>query len=208
MIRRCGEPAIGTTSQNQRHGMIFRSLIRNDVGSLDARRSGMVIVKFPSGQRPIASNATLDFDNARGSEIRPSEFFLASPNYLHWTSGRARQTRGFDGSVAGVLSAIRGTCVRHDHAHAALRQMENVREFIAVGEWSLRAGPDREFPIGPLSHCSARLQRSMRDVRDVVRCVKAMRRACQALFDGTFLLPETIFRLRGSVLLKKRKDLL
>src|SRR5713101_2390507 len=86
--------------------------------------------------------------------------------------------------------------------------MKNIREFIAVGERPLRSGPHREFPIGPLRYGRTRLERSMRDVRDVVTRVKPMRRACQTFFDGSLLLPKSILGFRRSILLEIRKDLL
>src|SRR5260370_23651324 len=86
--------------------------------------------------------------------------------------------------------------------------MESSREFIAVGEGPLRARPHREFSTGPLGNRRSGLKRSMRDISNVVGSVEPVRRACEPVFDGTFLLPETIFRLQSSVLLEIRKNLL
>src|SRR6266849_7332646 len=152
----------------------------------------MVVVKFPSCQRAVAGNAALDFDDTSGTEIRPGEFFLAGPHHFDGAASSARQTSGLDSGVTGVLPAIRGTRIRHNYAHAALRQMENRRKLVAVGEGPLRTGPDREFPIGPLSHRRARLERSMRDVRDVVSGVEPMRRARQPLFHGASLVSKAV----------------
>src|SRR5712692_8688287 len=148
--------------------MIFRSLIRNDVGSLDPRGTGVEVVKFPGRQRAVAGDATLDFDDACRPEIRPGEFFLAGPNDFHWTTRGARQPSSLDRRVASVFPSIRGSRVRHNHAHVTFRQMKNSRKLIAVGERALRPSPHREFSIGPLSYSRARLQRSVRDVRNGV----------------------------------------
>src|SRR5258708_462546 len=137
----------------------------------------MVVVKFPSCQRAVAGNAALDFDDTSGTEIRPSEFFFAGPHHFDGATGSARQTCGLDSGIAGVLSSIRRSRIRHNYAHAALRQMENRRKFIAVGKWPLRASPHGEFSISPLRHGRARLERSMSDVRNVISGVEPMRRS-------------------------------
>ena len=49
--------------------------------------------------------------------------------------------------------------------------MECRSKLVAIGEWTLRAGPDGEFAIGPLRHGRARFERSMRDIRNGVRSV-------------------------------------
>src|SRR5438093_10458655 len=85
----------------------------------------MVVVKFPRHQDAVAGDAALDFADTCGPEIRPGEFFLAGPHHFDGATGSARQTRGFDSGIAGVLPTVCRTRVRHNHAHAALRQMEN-----------------------------------------------------------------------------------
>src|SRR6266849_11050711 len=162
----------------------------------------MVVVEFPRGQRSITGDAAFDFDDARGPEVCPGKLFLAGPYHLHGTPGSARESSGFDGGVTRMLPSVRRARIRHNHAHAALGQMENSREFIAVGEWPLGAGPYGEFSIGPLSHGRAGFQRRMRDVRHGVSRVEPVRSAYEPLFHRTFLLRETILRLRSSVLLE------
>src|SRR5712691_1541881 len=124
VIRRRSKPAIGTAPQDQRHGMVFRSLIRNVVGSLDSGRTRMVVVEFPGSQRAVTGDAAFDFDDTGGTEIRPGEFFLSSPYHFHGTPGGTGQPSSFDGSVAGVLASIGRASVRYNHAHAALGKME------------------------------------------------------------------------------------
>src|SRR5258708_19735616 len=121
----------------------------------------MVVVKFPSCQRAVAGDAALDFDDTSGTEIRPGEFFLARPHHLDGAASSTCQTSGLDRSVTGVLPAVRRAGVRHNHAHAALRQMENRRKLIAVGEWPLRAGPHAEFSTTPPPHARPRLHPSI-----------------------------------------------
>src|SRR6266849_7610382 len=142
----------------------------------------MVVVKFPRRQLTFVGDAALDFDDASGTEIRPSEFFLAGPYHFDGTTGSARQTSRLDSGIAGVLPAVRRARIGHNHAHAALRQMENSSELVAVGERALRPSPHRELSIGPLSYSRPRLERSMRDKRNSISGVEPMRGARQALF--------------------------
>src|SRR5258708_40079305 len=86
--------------------------------------------------------------------------------------------------------------------------MENRRKLIAVSEWPLRAGPHGEFSISPLRQGRARLERSMRNVRNVISGVEPMRRACQLFFHGTFLLAEPVLDFGGPVLLQVGKKFL
>src|SRR5437667_2717142 len=164
----------------------------------------MVVVKFPSCQRAVAGNAALDFDDASGAEIRPGEFFLAGPDHFDGAASSPRQTSGLDRGIAGVLPTVRRAGVRHNHADTALRQMEDSRKLIAVSEWPLRAGPHGEFSIRPLRHGRPRLERSMRDVRDVISGVEPVCRAGQPFFHGTLLLAEAVLGF-GGVLLEVSK---
>src|SRR5437879_6083413 len=119
----------------------------------------MVVVKFPRRQLTFVGDATLDFDDASGTGIRPSEFFLAGPYYFDGATSSARQTSGFDSGITRVFPSIRGSHVRYNHAHAALGQMENSCKLITVGKRPLRVGPHCEFPISPLSYSRPRLER-------------------------------------------------
>src|SRR3977135_775126 len=93
----------------------------------------MVVVKFPRGERAVGCHATLNLDDAGGTKIGPGEFFLARPNDFHVTPSSAGQTSGLQRSVAGVLSAIGGTGVRHDHTNAAFGNVEYGSEVVADG---------------------------------------------------------------------------
>src|SRR6266436_832362 len=168
----------------------------------------MVVVKFPSGQRAVAGNAALDFDDTSGTEIRPGEFFLTGPHHFDGAASSACQTSSLDRSVTGVLPAVRRASVRHNHAHTAFRQMENRCKLIAVGEWPLRAGPHSEFSLVPPRYGRARLERSMSDVRNGIRRVEPMRCAGQPFFHGTLLLSEAVLGFGGGVLLQVGKKFL
>src|SRR5260370_8280819 len=101
----------------------------------------MVVVKFPSCQRAVAGNAALDFDDTSGTEIRPSEFFLAGPHHFDGAASSTRQTSGLDRSVTGVLPTVRRAGVRHNHAHTPLWQMENPRNLTPLAERPLPSAP-------------------------------------------------------------------
>src|SRR5258706_16355922 len=94
MIRRGGQPAVGAAPQDQRNRMVFGSLIRDVVGRINSRRTGMVVVKFPRRERAVRCEAALHLDDASRTKIGPSEFFFASPYDFHGTPGRAGQASG------------------------------------------------------------------------------------------------------------------
>src|SRR5690349_14053013 len=128
----------------------------------------MIVVKLPCGQFSIGSDAAFYFDDPRGAEIGPSKFLFASPDYFYRLPRGARQPRGFDCGIPRLLSAVCRACVRNDHADAALRNVKNARQFVAICKRPLCSGPDGEFVTSPLGNGSARLQWRMRDVRNVV----------------------------------------
>src|SRR5258708_39494825 len=99
----------------------------------------MVVVKIPRRQRAVAGDAAFDFDNARGPEVRPGEFFLASPHHFHRSPGSARQTSGLECRVAGVLSSIRRARVWDDNAHTAFRNMKHAGKLVADSKRPLPA---------------------------------------------------------------------
>src|SRR2546430_13119606 len=49
------------------------------IGRLDSRCARMIIVELPRRQPPVTRYAALDFDDARGTKIRPGKFLLACP---------------------------------------------------------------------------------------------------------------------------------
>ena len=208
MVCCSSQTTVGTTTQNQGHLMVLCKLIRNIVRRFDPRHAGMVVVKFPRRQFSIARDPAADFDNARRTEVRPSEFFLARPDNFYRLSGSARQTRGFDGRITGVLPSVGGAGIRNDHANIALWNVKNAGEFVTVRERPLRSGPYRKLAIGPLRHGCARLERGMRDVCHVVGCIDAVRRSRKSFFQGAFLPPKPLIGRRLSVLLEVRKDFL
>src|ERR1700675_989830 len=109
----------------------------------------MVIVKFPGEEFAINGYGAFHFDDASGTEIGPGEFFFAGPDNFDRAARGTRQASGFDGSVAGVLSAVRRAGVGDDHANIAFRDVEDVGEFTAHAEGTLRAGADGQLVAGP-----------------------------------------------------------
>src|ERR1700693_2945657 len=132
----------------------------------------MVIVKIPGEEFAVNGHGAFHFDDASGAKIGPGEFFFAGPNDFDRAARGARQASGFDGSVAGVLSAVRRAGVGDDHANGVFGNAEDVGEFTADAEGTLRASADGQLVAGPLGDGGARLERSMRDVGDGVSGVE------------------------------------
>src|SRR6266850_226566 len=166
----------------------------------------MVVVKFPGRERAVGCEATLNLDDAGGTKVGPREFFFARPNDFHGMPGRAGQASGLQRGVTGVLSAIRGTGVRHDHANAAFGNMEYGSEVVADGKGPLRSRPNRQFPAVPFGNSSTRFERCVRDVGNGVRRVQTMRGAREAVVYGPFLVAMAIFGTTGGFFLKIREE--
>src|SRR6267378_7230444 len=141
----------------------------------------MVVVKFPRGERAVRGDATLDLDDASGTKIGPGEFFFARPNDFHGTPGSAGQASGLQRGVAGVLSAVRGTGVRHDHANAAFGNVKYGSEVVADGKGPLRSCPNRQFPTGPVGNSGTRFEGSVRNEGDGVACLQVTRGVREAV---------------------------
>ena len=92
-------------------------LVGNVVGRSNRRTAGIVVVKFPGREHSVAPRAALDLDHAGRPEVGPGEFFLTRPDELHRLAGRPGQPGRLDGRLAGVLAAVAGAGVGHDHAH-------------------------------------------------------------------------------------------
>lgn len=78
------------------------------------------------------------------------------------------QARGLDRRLAAVFAAEAGAKVRRHHAHLLFGEMEGAREFGADAKRVLRAGPDRQFAIGPLGDGGPGFERGVLGVSDVV----------------------------------------
>src|SRR6266498_1381013 len=104
--------------------MKLNIVIGNVVLDLDTRRSRVVIVKLPGGDRAVGLNSAFDVDHARGPKVSPGEFFFARPDQLHRLAGAARETRGLDRVLAGVLATVSGTGVGDNNANFVFRDVE------------------------------------------------------------------------------------
>src|SRR6266850_636927 len=166
----------------------------------------MVVVKFPCSERAVCGDTALDLDDASRTKIGPGEFFFTRPNNFHGMPSRAGQASGLQRGVAGVLSAIRGTGVRHDHANAAFGNMEYSGQVVADGKGPLRSRPNRQFSAGPFGNSGARFERGVCDVGNGVRRVQTMRGAREAVVHGPFLVAMAIFGTTGGFFLKIREE--
>src|SRR5713226_9447246 len=188
MICGGGESAVGAAAQHQRHGMKFSAHVGDSVGRFDSGGAGMIVVKVPSEELAVGGDGAFDFDNACGTEVRPSEFFFAGPDDFDRTACGAGKAGRFDRGVAGVLAAVGGAGVGDDDADIAFGNAESVGELAADAEGALRASPDGELLAGPFSEGGARLERGVDDVGDGIGRFKATRGAGEGSVDGALLL--------------------
>src|SRR5229473_6069311 len=166
----------------------------------------MVVVKFPCSERAVACEAALNLDDAGGTKIGPGKFFFARPNDFHGTPSRAGQASGLQRGVAGVLSAIRGTSVRHDHANAAFGNMKYGSQVIADSKGPLRSRPNRQVPRGEFGDSSTRFEWGVRDISNGVRRIQTMRGTSEAVVHGTFLIAMASFGTARGLFLEIRKE--
>src|SRR5438309_7076321 len=124
--------------------MKFGALVGDDVRRIDTGCAGVIVVKFPRGERTVGRRGALNFDHACGAEISPCEFFLASPDDFYGMACGASETCGFQCSVTGVFAAVCGAGVWNNDANRAFWNAESGGEFVANGERTLRAGPNGE----------------------------------------------------------------
>src|SRR5258708_36863110 len=116
MIRCCRQTPIRTLSQWILRGMKLDFPVRDVVGRFNSRSTGIVIVKFPRSQSAVVRYAAANFDQACGTEVRPSELFLARPNQFHRLVHKLCEARRLNGYFAGVLSAVTRARIGHDDA--------------------------------------------------------------------------------------------
>src|SRR6266478_6360718 len=166
----------------------------------------MVVVKFPCSERAVGSEAALHLDDAGRTKIGPGKFFFTRPHDFHGMPSRAGQASGLQRGVAGVLSAIRGTGVRHDYAHAAFGNMEYGSEVVADSKGPLCSRPNRQYPAGPFGNSGTRFERGVRDVGNGVRRVQTMRGAREAVVHGTLLIAMASFGTARGLFLEIREE--
>src|SRR5215472_5501788 len=149
--------------------MKLNLLIGYVVIGAEARRSRIVIVKFPSRNFSVRIRRAGYLNHARRPEIRPGELFLPRPQHLHRLLCRSRQTGRLQRRITGVLPAIRRPGVRHQHPHLVLRHVKGRRQLPAHPKRPLRPGPHGHLVALPLRYRRPRLQRSVRNIINVVR---------------------------------------
>src|SRR5262249_57359108 len=132
-------------------------VVRKVVLALNPRAAGVVIVNPPRRYRAVVLHARADFDHARRTKVSPVELLFARPDEPDGLATRTREPRCFDRALAGVLASISGACVGRDHAYLLFRNMKRFGEFISHTERALRAGPNRQLAVVPLSDCGTRL---------------------------------------------------
>ena len=123
---------------------------------------------MPRGEIASRIQAGLDINHRGRPEVGPGEFLLPGPAHGTGFAGGLRQTRGFDGRLAGVLAAEAAAKIGHDHPHVLVGQAEGPREFAVISERILRAGPNGELAVLPFGQRGARFHRRMLNVGDVV----------------------------------------
>src|SRR6266478_2677366 len=186
--------------------MIFGAHVGDDVGRFDSGRAGVIVVKVPGEEFAVGSDGAFDFDDAGGTEVRPSEFFFAGPDDFDGAACGAGEARGFDGGVAGVLASVGGAGVGDDDADIVFGNAESVGEFAADAEGALRTGPDGERFAGPFGEGGARLERGVGDVADGVGGVETMRGTGECGVDRAFLLTMAVVGFGFRVVFQVREN--
>ncbi len=168
MVRRGSQRAVRALAKGRPGRVDRRRLVRYIVGRVNPCTTGVVVVKLPGRQRPVASSSALDVDDAGGAKVCPGELFLARPHKLDRLAGGAGEACGLDGHLAGMLAAIAGAGVGHDHAHRAFGEPECLDQLAAHAEGPLGTSPHGQLAVFPLGDGRARLERGVGDVGDCV----------------------------------------
>src|ERR1035441_2256351 len=89
----------------------------NIVRTVQSRGARVVVMKLPCHDRAVFASPAANIDYPARPEVRPREFFLPRPRYLHWLARSLRQASSLDRGFPGVLSTVAGPGIGHDHAH-------------------------------------------------------------------------------------------
>ena len=143
-------------------------LIGNGVRTPQAGAAGVVIVKFPGGDRAVLRHSAGNVNDSGRAEIGPGKFLLTRPDQFDRLPGGLGQSRGFDGRLPRMLAAVARASVRHDDANRFFRDAKSLGQIAANAERALRTGPHGQFAVLPLRDRCARFQRRVGDVSDGV----------------------------------------
>src|SRR3989442_7101085 len=156
-------------------------LVWNVVLSLNGRRSGVVVVKLPRGNRAVVLDTALDIDHTSRTKVGPSEFLFPRPDEFDRLAGSFCQTRGLDRAFTGVFATVTRARIRNYDPNFIFRNVKCFRQFSAHSKGPLRSGPDRELVAVPISDGGARLKRRVRDVCHGVGLLELFVRGCQTI---------------------------
>ena len=139
VVGRRREAAIRALAERRIRRVELHVLIRHDIWRLQSGRARVVVVELPRREPALCVDARAHIDHADRAEVAPHELFRARVNDLDRPARGLGEPRRFDRVLAGVLAAVRGSHVRHDHAHLVFAQMKRLRDFRADAERPLRA---------------------------------------------------------------------
>ena len=97
---------------------------------------------IPSGHLSLRIRADAHLHQLLRSFRLPDVFVGAAPLHAHGLADRARQQHRIFSCVIRRQATVTTGALDPVDADVALREAEHVRDAIARGEWSLRAGPD------------------------------------------------------------------
>src|SRR3954471_23438508 len=183
--------------------MEFGPLVGDNVGCVDTRGAGVIVVEFPCSERCVRRHGALNFDHACRAEIGPRKFFFASPNDFYRMASSTSETRRFQGSVARVFAAVCRASVGNNDADRAFGNAEGGGEFVANSERTLRASPNGELlSVGvasPFGERGTRLKRCVSDESDTISGIETMLCGGKGAFDRALFLAMAFVGFCGSL---------
>src|ERR1019366_6424393 len=101
-----GERAIGPYAERRLGRVVFGNRTGYVIGCREAGVAGVVVVMLPGDEGAVVRDGGFEFHEAGGAEVGPGELLFARPDELHRLAGGLGETRGFDGSFAGLLASV------------------------------------------------------------------------------------------------------